>query len=195
MAASWKAQKPKKRMGGLLGMAVHGLKAGTAYRNDKKEASTAKPASVPGSLKETEKGGKGVAEYKAESVKSSKTHSSKSSSSSSSKSSTKSHGSRSSRSSSSSGKSSKLSADVAKEGEEQRNALLDPVPEEPAEETPREAPAEEAAAPAPQGEPAIEHLPVEAPTENAAAGDAAEATPNAPANVEGAAAAEGGARA
>jgi hypothetical protein len=190
-AASWKAQRGKKRMGRLVGMAVHGLKAGTAYGKEKEggkqpttevtpKKSTAKTASVAGSVKDTEKGGKGLAEDKAESVKSSRTHSSKSSSSSS-KSSTKSHGCRSSKSSSSSRKSSKSSADVAKEGQGQRDAALDPVPEEAA------APAEDAAAPALQGGAAAGDLPAE--------GAAAEDTPRdapaeAPADVEGAAPAQ-----
>ena len=48
-AGSWKRQKPKKRMGGLLGKLVYGTRAGTVY-GSKKDADVDDVASRPGSV-------------------------------------------------------------------------------------------------------------------------------------------------
>ncbi|KAF2252199.1 hypothetical protein BU26DRAFT_252673 [Trematosphaeria pertusa] len=47
--AQWNSQKPKKRMGGLLGMAVFGLKAGTPYQANEKGDAGAEGAASGGS--------------------------------------------------------------------------------------------------------------------------------------------------
>jgi hypothetical protein len=171
-AAAWKAQKPKKRMGGLVGVALYGTKAGMPYVEPV-------PGVVkPGSVKSAKSAAAEPTAGKAESMRSNKIHSSKSS--------TKSRSSK----SSSSSRSSKSSAGVAKEEEGQRDAPLDPVPEEGAAtaDAPREALAEalaeEPAAPVPYGEPAAE----DAPVDNAAAAEV-----QAEAAGDGNAAAEGGA--
>jgi hypothetical protein len=51
--SSWNKQKPKKRMGGLLGMALYGRKAGTAYETGVKPAvQGAEKAKVEGAMAE-----------------------------------------------------------------------------------------------------------------------------------------------
>ena len=120
--ASWKSQKPQRRMGGVFGMALHGLDAGTEYGARKSTGNSSSSSELPRHVAVTvataAEASKHVTKEKAESVKSGRTHSSRSSSSS--RGSTKSHVSR----SSSSHKS------AAAGGETQREAPLDPVPEE-----------------------------------------------------------------
>lgn len=48
-AGQWRKQRPKKRMGGLLGMAIFGSKAGTAYDGENEEVSTTSSSFSSGS--------------------------------------------------------------------------------------------------------------------------------------------------
>jgi len=154
--ASWKSQKPKRRAGGLFGMALHGLEAGTNYEARKStghsSSCTELPRDIPVAVAAEES--KPATKEKAESVKSGRPHSS--SSSSSSRSSTKSHGSHSSTSHRS----------AAAGSEAHRELPLDPVPEEAA-----TAPA---ADPPPADPAATEGPPIEVPAENAPLADDAQ---------------------
>ena len=120
--ASWKSQKPSRRMGGVFGMALHGLDAGTEYGPRKSTGSSSSISELPRHVAVTvavaAEASKPAAKEKAESVKSGRSHSSRSSSSS--KGSTKSHSSRSS--------TSHRSATAGSEAH--REPPLDPVPEE-----------------------------------------------------------------
>ncbi|KAF1834684.1 hypothetical protein BDW02DRAFT_579370 [Decorospora gaudefroyi] len=180
--AGWRSQKPKKRMGGLLGMAVYGEKAGTPYGSKNVEA-VKKPGLetvIPAVDPVAEKASAGSKPEKAERVKSKGKTRSKSSSRSS-----KSHESRSSKSKSSSSSSKSCVA--------QKEAPSDPIIETAAtaEGASREASVEEP--PAPTGEGATaDDPPIEAPAETAAASDALEKAPDQASGVEHAAPAQDG---
>jgi hypothetical protein len=116
--ASWKSQKPRKRMSGLLGMALYGLDAGTEYGTRKDTRDSGAGTGLQENHSVAPKANKPAVKEKAESVMSNKTHSS--SSSSSSKRSSRSHSTRSLESSKS----------AAVTSETQREAPLGSVPEE-----------------------------------------------------------------
>ncbi|KAH6875825.1 hypothetical protein BKA58DRAFT_129408 [Alternaria rosae] len=116
--ASWKSQKPKRRMGGVFGMALHGLDAGTEYGSRKYKGDDGSSSELPRHVAVAVEVSKPATKEKAESVKSGMTYSSRLSSSS--RSSTKSNSSRSSNSHGS----------AAAVGEVRREVPLDPVPEE-----------------------------------------------------------------
>jgi hypothetical protein len=154
--SSWKSHKPKKRMGGLLGMALHGLDAGTEYGSKKSTGDNSPDTELPRNIPAVAAVSEPPVKEVAESVKSNKTRSSRSSSLS--HSSTKSHKSHSSKSSQS----------TATGGEASREATLDPVPEEAA------APGEEAP---PAGDAAAEVPPVEVPAAEASSAEDAQREP------------------
>lgn len=116
--ASWKSQKPKRRMGGVFGMALHGLDAGIEYGSRKYRGDDGGSSELPRHVAVAVEVSKPATKEKAESVKSGMTHSSRLSYSS--RISPKSNSSRSSNSHGS----------AAAVGEAQREVPLDPVPEE-----------------------------------------------------------------
>jgi hypothetical protein len=154
--SSWKSHKPKKRMGGLLGMALHGLDAGTEYGSRKSPSDNSPGTEFPRNVPAAAAVSKPPVKEVAESVKSNKTLSSTSSSLS--HISMKSHKSHSSKSNQS----------TAAGGEASREASLDPVPEEAA------APGEEAP---PAGDAAAEGLPVKLPAAEAPTAEDAQREP------------------
>ncbi|KAG9190984.1 hypothetical protein G6011_09072 [Alternaria panax] len=147
--ADWKSQKPEKRIGGLLGMALYGLDAGSEYRKHKNTRYSGSGASTLRNMPVMPKANKSVKREKAASVKSSKTHSRSSISS---NRSTKSQNSQ----------SPKLNKSATSASGVQREALLDPISEEAATATP--APA---ADPNPTGAAAAGDQPADIPEQNA----------------------------
>jgi len=117
--ASWKSQKPHRRMGGVFGMALHGLDAGTEYGSRKFTGDSGRSSEPPRHVAVAAEASKPATKEKVESVKSGRSHSYRSSSSSKS-SGTKSHSSHSSTSHRS----------AAAGDEAPREVPLDPVPEE-----------------------------------------------------------------
>ncbi|CAN9257848.1 unnamed protein product [Alternaria alternata] len=115
---SWKTQRPKKRMNGLLGMTLHGLDAGTEYREKARTQDNGMSTGIGQDVPVVPQASKSVTEEKAESAKSENTYSSRSCSSLTSN--TKSHTAQSSRSS--------RSGKVRREA--QRETPLEPAPGE-----------------------------------------------------------------
>ncbi|KAH8639439.1 hypothetical protein IG631_07209 [Alternaria alternata] len=76
---SWKIQRPKKRMNGLLGMALHGLDAGTGYREKARTQDNSMSTGIGRDVPVVPQASKSVTEGKAESAKSENTYSSRSS--------------------------------------------------------------------------------------------------------------------
>ncbi|KAB2108458.1 hypothetical protein AG0111_0g2986 [Alternaria gaisen] len=113
---SWKTQRPKKRMNGLLGMALHGLDAGTEYREKARTRDNGMSTGIGQDVPVVLQASKSVTEEKAESAKSENTYSSRSPSSLTSN--TKSHTAQSSRSS----RSGKVRCEA------QRETPLEPAP-------------------------------------------------------------------
>jgi hypothetical protein len=135
-------------MGGLFGMALHGMDAGTEYGKKKSTSDSCTAIGILRNIAVVPETNKSVTKEKAESVKSNKTHSSGTSVSS--KSSTKSRGSG----------FSKSSKHTASGREAQREAPLDPVPEEAAAAA-AAPPAAAVAEPIPAGAAAAEGQPVD----------------------------------